>query len=123
MKIWTADGYIPLNEFLDILEKNDFRRDATGTDLPSKEEPSPACPDFPKTDLETSNLLSCLDIDRLETVVSQWLAAGYVTSAQYQLLMQHLTGLVQASDRLRQVIHQIRVDRLHQEALAKVAKR
>lgn len=99
----------------DTQSKSDFHQAGTETGLPRPLEL--AEPDSslkpPKTLQEIYNLLSCLDMSRLERAVDQWLVAGYVTNQQYRHLTSSLFRLVEVSDRLRQDLLEVLVERPH----------
>lgn len=114
-----------INEPLDTLLKNGCHLVSKQIDLPKplvQAEPE-GFPAFPRTDQDSHNLLSYLDISHLEKAVDQWQAAGYVDCYQCQHLTGHLNALAQASDKLHQAIRNIRLGRIDQAAVARAAKK
>lgn len=92
-----------LTEFLDILEKNGFRRDGK-TDLPSTKarEAQVLSLSFPTTLQGIRNLPFAAYTVHLGKAVSQLPNEGYATSEIYPILLQHLAELVLAYDNIRQ---------------------
>lgn len=105
---------ISVSELLDTLGKSGSHLVSIESDLPKPVVAPQQSLAVPSTLQGVHSLQFCPGISRLGRAVSQLPGAEYVTSSQYQSLLQSLAGLVEAYDRFRRVLHQIPVAELRQ---------